>query len=67
MCGLAGFAGIRSPKLRERLVYSLGFNIDDRGGHAAGYVSCVESGKPIVGRKLGKSWTFSNRRPIRAP
>lgn len=52
MCGCAGFLGVRHHKTRLRLINSLGFGIDTRGGHAAGYVSY--NGKNLrVRRKLG--------------
>jgi len=39
MCGLAGYSGIASSLDRQRLVWELGYGIDDRGGDAAGFVT----------------------------
>lgn len=51
MCGLAGYAGIKSLNARTELVFTLGMGIDGRGGDAAGFVSL---GRRLrCGRKLG--------------
>src|SRR5579859_143434 len=52
MCGLAGIAGITNRNTRERLIWTLGMGIDERGGHAAGFVSVRET-KVVQGRREG--------------
>jgi predicted glutamine amidotransferase len=63
MCGLAGFSGIRDARARFDLVWALGFGIDDRGGHAAGFVT-LDNGRVIEGRKLGH-WSTAKDKFIR--
>ncbi len=55
MCGLGGYVGVQDRLARLSLVYGLGFGIDRRGGHAAGFVSTGDVlGKAIkVSRKVG--------------
>jgi hypothetical protein len=62
MCGLAGFSGVDISKTAE-LAYLLGVLIDDRGGHAAGYLTTHAERKPRVGRILGK-WQDARERFI---
>lgn len=53
MCGVAGFAGLKSDNNSKILLtYALGWGIDSRGGHASGFVSV--NGRINVGKKLGK-------------
>ena len=52
MCGLSGFAGIKDLEARMVLTNHLGMGIDDRGGHAFGYVS-VENGKHRLAKRIG--------------
>lgn len=59
MCGLSGYAGIRSGKVRHALVSALGWGIDKRGGHAAGY-AVMRHGKVKSYRCLGE-WSESRR------
>ncbi len=61
MCGLSGYAGI-SPDKRVKLIEVLGEGIDDRGGHAAGYVSLT--GNVSYARRIGR-WEDSRSRFIR--
>lgn len=63
MCGLAGFAGINDRRARFDLVWALGFGIDERGGHAAGFVT-LDNGSVIEGRKLGH-WSTAKDKFIR--
>jgi predicted glutamine amidotransferase len=63
MCGLGGYAGIKSEKARESLVWTLGMGIDQRGGHAAGFVSVGETIR--CHKKLG-SWLGAKNKFIRA-
>ncbi len=62
MCGLAGFANVTNLAARIPLAYHLGIGADDRGGHAAGYVSAsLQPGSPIhYGRTLGR-WGDTSR------
>lgn len=65
MCGIAGFTGVSDPVTRAALTLALGWGIDERGGHAIGYVS-VHPGGPNggnirYGRKLGE-WRHAKRR-----
>lgn len=55
MCGLSGYAGIRSHRVRMALVDALGDGIDSRGGHAAGYAAQRGAAAvPSVYRTLGR-------------
>lgn len=58
MCGLAGFAGVKDENKRLGLVLGLGFEIDSRGGHAAGYVTIGNGIRH--GTKLGHWATASD-------
>lgn len=69
MCGVAGFAGLRhlSYQQREDLTVALGIGIDDRGGHAAGFVGYYGNQHqefPRLARKLG-TWAAASDRFIR--
>src|SRR4051812_41108202 len=59
MCGLAGFAGIKNVETRTALVWTLGMGIDERGGHAAGFVSLGEQLR--CHKKLGYWLSAKNR------
>lgn len=63
MCGLAGFAGVRNANIRYKLLYHLGLGIDERGGHAAGFV-VNRNGELHEGRKLGY-WATAKERFLR--
>ena len=62
ICGLAGFVGIRDPKVRRDLVDALGAGIDPRGGHASGYVNVDRDNDTYVHAKRVGSWTFSKNK-----
>ncbi len=62
MCGLAGFAGLNDAETRFRLVLALGAGIDNRGGHAAGYVSLA--GNQIRFAKRAGEWSTARYRFI---
>jgi len=62
MCGISGFAGFKSERVKHDLVTSLGMGIDSRGGHAAGFVTVDRI--PIVGKKPGY-WISARDRFIR--
>lgn len=66
MCGVAGYAGLSyvSQKVREDLVEALGIGIDQRGGHASGFVR-VTATDIRCHRKLGE-WSSARMRFIRA-
>lgn len=64
MCGVAGYSGIKDPQARLTLACMLGYGIDKRGGHAAGYVSIDshESGKGFrLAKRIG-TWGEANKR-----
>lgn len=63
MCGLAGFSNVNDRRKRWQLVWSLGCEIDERGGHAAGFVT-LDNGEVIEGRKLGL-WMSAHDRFIK--
>lgn len=58
MCGIAGFAGV-DPEKRLSLTFGLGIGIDDRGGHAAGFVTL--NPHPTVYRRPG-TWLKASHR-----
>ncbi len=62
MCGLSGFCGIRDANTRFNLVVGLGSGIDDRGGHASGYVSIVD--KTLRYAKRAGEWMDARYRFI---
>lgn len=64
MCGLSGFAGVSDFETRKKLIFYLGFGIDERGGHAAGYITQAPGRFPIVGRKPGY-WLAAKEKFIR--
>lgn len=53
MCGLSGFVGVRGQQTRLMLTLGLGNGIDNRGGHASGYVSISKEGLRYA-RKCGE-------------
>lgn len=54
MCGLSGYIGLPADKqTRLMLVMGLADGIDNRGGHACGYVSIAEDGDLRYARKKG--------------
>lgn len=69
MCGVAGYAGLKHYpyQQREDLTIALGIGIDDRGGHAAGFVGYYGTPKqefPRLARVLG-TWAKASDRFIR--
>jgi predicted glutamine amidotransferase len=54
MCGIAGFLGIEGHK-KVKLAWSLSRGIDNRGGHASGFVSLRDNDRIVWGRERG-SW-----------
>jgi|GEM_PF-4262989 len=64
MCGLSGFIGLNCDKqTRQMLVLGLADGIDNRGGHACGYVSVDKKGDLRYARKRGV-WVRSRLRFI---
>ncbi len=65
MCGLGGFAGIYNARTRYALVTALGMGIDERGGHAAGFVTVNSDGHLKSHKKLGH-WLSAKEKFIRS-
>lgn len=61
MCGIAGFTGVTDPDKRLALVTCLGMGVDERGGHAAGFVATDRQGHVRFGRTLGEFGKASKR------
>lgn len=60
MCGIAGYVGIGGSTERMALTYGLGLGIDNRGGHAAGFVG--KAGNQVrMARRVG-TWDESSPR-----
>lgn len=63
MCGLSGFVGVTDPDKRTSLVIALAVGIDERGGHAAGYVTIGDALR--YGRRVGE-WAHAGDRFFQA-
>lgn len=60
MCGLSGHHGIKDQETRLKLIIGLGAGIDNRGGHASGFISSTKD-KINYCKRIGK-WIKSKQR-----